>query len=161
MAPSRRPASLLSQRLSQRCALASCVTVGAEVEPAQVFLAAERTLIAWLRTALLVGSFAIALYNSTHLNSPINYMAMIYAVISIIAVFYAGYMYNRRCRQITEKHAGHFGALEMLYLHKQGFDDRTDELYGPAVLSVLLFAAVLANFIIRGACCLLPCDKQC
>jgi hypothetical protein len=108
-------------------------------------------LIAWLRTSLLIGSFAVALYNSTHLRSPVNYMAMVYAIISVIAVFYAGSIYQQRCRRISSKWPGHFGATGSSVGHEGCADVLLDELYGPAVLSVLLFAAVLANFIIRGA----------
>ncbi|KAL7005582.1 hypothetical protein EMMF5_004827 [Cystobasidiomycetes sp. EMM_F5] len=82
-------------------------TTQTKVEP-KVFLASERTFFSWLRVALLLGSFALALFNGG--DKIGRQMGIVYALISILAVY---------------------------------------ELYGPTAICVLLFAAVLANFIIR------------
>jgi len=100
-----------------------------KVEP-KVFLASERTFFSWLRVSLLLGSFALALFNGG--DEIGRNMGIVYALISIGAVVYSWAMFQRRSHRIRNTYAGHF-----------------DELYGPVIICVLLFAAVLANFIIR------------
>lgn len=50
----------------------------------QVFLASERTFFSWLRVALLLGSFALALFNGG--DKIGRQMGIVYALISILAV---------------------------------------------------------------------------
>ncbi|KAK9894884.1 hypothetical protein P389DRAFT_196961 [Cystobasidium minutum MCA 4210] len=100
-----------------------------KVEP-KVWLASERTFFSWIRVALLLGSFALALFNGG--DKIGSRMGMVYAIISIVMIVYAWYMHIRRSNRIRAAYAGNF-----------------DEPYGPVGVCVLLFAAVLANFIVR------------
>lgn len=50
----------------------------------QVFLASERTFFSWLRVSLLLGSFALALFNGG--DNIGRYMGVVYAIISMLAV---------------------------------------------------------------------------
>ncbi|CAD6567153.1 MAG: hypothetical protein CYPHOPRED_001461 [Cyphobasidiales sp. Tagirdzhanova-0007] len=100
-----------------------------KVEP-KVFLASERTFFSWLRVSLLLGSFALALFNGG--DKLGRSMGLVYAVISLASVAYSWAMFQRRSHRIRTTYAGNH-----------------DELYGPVIICVLLFAAVLANFILR------------
>ncbi|KAI6024838.1 hypothetical protein BKA83DRAFT_4252830, partial [Pisolithus microcarpus] len=81
----------------------------------KVWFANERTWIAWLNTAILIGTLALALFNAS--EEPI----------------YGFALYQSRVSMIRKRDPGHYDAI-----------------VGPVVVSVLLFFAVLANFIIRG-----------
>lgn len=54
-----------------------------KVEP-KVFLASERTFFSWIRVALLLGSFGLALFNSGDATG--RAMGLTYAGISLLAV---------------------------------------------------------------------------
>ncbi|GAA95564.1 uncharacterized protein L969DRAFT_44561 [Mixia osmundae IAM 14324] len=108
------------------------------IEP-KVYLAAERTLLNWLRVALLIGSFSLALFNAKAATEDGRagetlgkIMGFIYALISVGVIGYSYFMFELRRKRIGQRYGGHF-----------------DELYGPMVICVTLFLAVLANFILR------------
>ncbi|SCV73418.1 BQ2448_7344 [Microbotryum intermedium] len=99
----------------------------------KVWLASERTFLNWLRVALLLSSFALALFNSAGPTDQVaKWMGFAYAVIAILMLGYAYYMHRLRRQRIIHRYAGHH-----------------DELYGPIILVGLVFIAVLTNFILR------------
>ncbi|BGP56345.1 hypothetical protein JCM8202_000380 [Rhodotorula sphaerocarpa] len=103
-----------------------------KIEP-KVWLASERTLLSWFRVALLLSSFALALFNSaTDRDWASKTMGVIYAVIACSMLGYAWTMHRIRRYRIVMRYGGHH-----------------DEPYGPLVVCVLIFVAVLLNFILR------------
>ncbi|ORY84638.1 hypothetical protein BCR35DRAFT_278003 [Leucosporidium creatinivorum] len=110
-------------------------TLGADptkIEP-KVWLASERTFLNWLRVALLLSSFALALFNSASTHDHVaKWMGFSYAVIAVGMIGYAWIMQNRRRHRIVTRYGGHH-----------------DEIYGPVVVVGLIFLAVLVNFILR------------
>ncbi|KAI6125034.1 hypothetical protein EDD16DRAFT_1724730 [Pisolithus croceorrhizus] len=96
----------------------------------KVWFANERTWIAWLNTAILIGTLALALFNAS--EEPVGRrFAYVYAAISVGVVIYGFALYQSRISMIRKRDPGHYDAI-----------------VGPVVVSVLLFFAVLANFII-------------
>ncbi|GAA5867990.1 hypothetical protein JCM5296_003854 [Sporobolomyces johnsonii] len=110
-------------------------TLGADptkIEP-KVWLASERTLLSWFRVSLLLSSFALALFNSAgESDTGSRVMGVIYAVIAVGMLGYAWTMHRVRRWRIVMRYPGHH-----------------DEPYGPVVVCVLIFAAVLLNFVLR------------
>ncbi|KDE04684.1 hypothetical protein MVLG_04908 [Microbotryum lychnidis-dioicae p1A1 Lamole] len=103
-----------------------------KIEP-KVWLASERTFLNWLRVALLLSSFALALFNSAGPTDNVaKWMGFAYALIAICMLGYAYGMHRLRRQRIIHRYAGHH-----------------DELYGPIILVGLVFIAVLTNFILR------------
>lgn len=125
---------------------------------AKVWLANERTWISWLHVSLLIGSFALALFNSAsffshhHPDLPedptspkhprknralepqtVRYFGVVYAGIAILTLAWGLGNYLRRVYLIKNKFAGSF-----------------DDLIGPPLICAALFVAVLLNFIARG-----------
>ncbi|EPQ31046.1 uncharacterized protein PFL1_01235 [Pseudozyma flocculosa PF-1] len=114
---------------------------------AKVWFANERTWISWLRVSILIGSFALALFNSsTFFNdhhhpsgapqypSPttIKTFGTVYAAIAVLTLLWGLYSYQRRVTLIKQKWPGDF-----------------DDLVGPPLICAVLFVAVLLNFIVR------------
>ncbi|KAG8834583.1 hypothetical protein FRC17_008252 [Serendipita sp. 399] len=100
----------------------------------KVWLAAERTWIAYLNIALLLGTLSLMLFNAT--TDPISRrFAYTYAAISIVVLIYGYLLFQRRITMIRKRHPGNF-----------------DETTGPLLISAALFIAVLSNFILRRAC---------
>ncbi|BGP17557.1 hypothetical protein JCM10213_004098 [Rhodosporidiobolus nylandii] len=110
-------------------------TLGADaskIEP-KVWLASERTLLSWFRVSLLISSFALALFNGAgERDSYSRAMGAVYAVIACGMLGYAWIMHRVRRYRIVMRYPGHH-----------------DEPYGPIVVCVLIFIAVLVNFILR------------
>ncbi|TKA50653.1 hypothetical protein B0A53_06170 [Rhodotorula sp. CCFEE 5036] len=103
-----------------------------KIEP-KVWLASERTLLSWFRVALLLSSFALALFNSANDQDwASRTMGVIYAVIACAMLGYAWTMHRIRRYRIVMRYGGHH-----------------DEPYGPLVVCGLIFVAVLLNFILR------------
>ncbi|CAK5268369.1 unnamed protein product, partial [Mycena citricolor] len=97
----------------------------------KVWFANERTWISWLNIAVLIGTLALALFNSS--ADPIaRSFAYVYALISVGVLIYGYLLYQHRITMIRKRDPGHF-----------------DMLIGPVVVSAALFFAVLANFLIR------------
>ena len=84
-----------------------------KIEP-KVYLAAERTLLSWLRLAVLIGSFAVALVNSAKngTGNPLTakIFGVVYAAIGAGTVIYAWRVFETRRQRITARYPGHFGA---------------------------------------------------
>ncbi|KAE8254360.1 hypothetical protein A4X13_0g3447 [Tilletia indica] len=126
---------------------------------AKVWFANERTWISWLRVSVLIGSFALALLNSSsffeHHQLPhdpieepgpvyppqhprgfspgtIKTFGVIYAVIALATLSWGLFSYQRRVTLIKAKYGGPL-----------------DDLYGPPLICAALFVAVLLNFIVR------------
>ncbi|KAF7312522.1 DUF202 domain-containing protein [Mycena indigotica] len=97
----------------------------------KVWFANERTWVAWLNIAVLLGTLALALFNAS--KDPIaRAFAYVYALISIGVLIYGYALYQHRITMIRRRDPGHF-----------------DMIIGPVVVSTLLFIAVAANFMIR------------
>ncbi|CBQ68269.1 conserved hypothetical protein [Sporisorium reilianum SRZ2] len=116
---------------------------------AKVWFANERTWISWLRVSILIGSFALALFNSDaffkdhndqHPGHHRNYLSSgsikafgaVYAGIAVMTLLWGLYSYQRRVTLIKTKYPGNF-----------------DDLVGPPLICAALFVAVLLNFVIR------------
>jgi len=97
----------------------------------KVWFANERTWISWLNLSVLLGTLALALFNASRDVVARNF-AYIYALISIGVLVYGFVIYQNRITMIRKRDPGHY-----------------DHIIGPVLISVLLFFAVLANFIIR------------
>lgn len=100
------------------------------VEP-KVWLANERTWVAYLNVGVLLGTMALILFNAAS-DAVTRYMAYAYAAISIGVLAYGYAVYQHRITMIRRKDPGHF-----------------DQIVGPVIICALLFIAVLANFLIR------------
>ncbi|KAF5359384.1 hypothetical protein D9756_003626 [Leucocoprinus leucothites] len=99
----------------------------------KVWFANERTWVSWLNIAVLLATLSLALFNASK-DDIATYFAYTYALVSICVLVYGWALYQKRISMIRRRDPGHF-----------------DNLWGPVILSVVLFFAVLANFIIRGA----------
>ncbi|EMD33969.1 hypothetical protein CERSUDRAFT_159311 [Gelatoporia subvermispora B] len=97
----------------------------------KVWFANERTWISYLSMAVLIGTLSLALFNASKDQVARNF-AYTYAAISIGILIYGYAVYQHRITLIRKRHPGHF-----------------DQIAGPVTISVLLFCAILANFIIR------------
>jgi uncharacterized membrane protein YidH (DUF202 family) len=98
---------------------------------AKVWFANERTWVSWLNISVLLGTLALALFNAAR-DDVARGFAYSYALISIGVLVYGYLLYQHRITMIRRRDPGHF-----------------DRISGPVVVSVLLFFAVLANFLIR------------
>ncbi|KIK55099.1 hypothetical protein GYMLUDRAFT_48048 [Collybiopsis luxurians FD-317 M1] len=97
----------------------------------KVWFANERTWVAWLNLSVLLATLALALFNASKDNIARDF-AYAYAAISIGVMVYGYVLYQHRLTMIQRRDPGHFDALA-----------------GPVIVSLLLFFAILANFIIR------------
>ncbi|KAF8134967.1 hypothetical protein EV363DRAFT_1322157 [Boletus edulis] len=98
---------------------------------AKVWFANERTWLSWLNAAILIGTFAVALFNAS--RDPIaRAFAYVYAALSVGVLIYGYFLYQSRITMIRKRDPGHYDAIA-----------------GPVVVSTILFVAVLANFVIR------------
>ncbi|KAJ7476064.1 hypothetical protein FB451DRAFT_265991 [Mycena latifolia] len=97
----------------------------------KVWFANERTWVAWLNIAVLIGTLALALFNASKDQIARNF-AYLYALISVGVLLYGYILYQHRITKIRKRDPGHF-----------------DMIIGPVVISALLFIAILANFMIR------------
>ncbi|KAJ7928825.1 hypothetical protein B0H13DRAFT_1596971 [Mycena leptocephala] len=98
----------------------------------KVWFANERTWVAWLNIAVLIGTLALALFNASKDDIARNF-AYLYALISVGVMIYGYVLYQHRITKIRKRDPGHF-----------------DMILGPVIISALLFIAILANFLIRG-----------
>ncbi|KAF4571575.1 hypothetical protein EYR40_008071 [Pleurotus pulmonarius] len=98
---------------------------------AKVWFANERTWVGWLDLSIVIGTLALALLNASKDPVARNF-AYVYALISVGVLIYGYSLYQHRISMIRRRDPGHF-----------------DMIAGPVVVSMLLFFAVLANFVIR------------
>nr|GAT57368.1 predicted protein [Mycena chlorophos] len=97
----------------------------------KVWFANERTWVAWLNVAVLLGTLALALFNAS--KDPIaRAFAYVYAIISVGVLIYGYVLYQHRITMIRRRDPRPF-----------------DVISGPIVVSTLLFVAVAANFMLR------------
>ncbi|WFD20974.1 alcohol dehydrogenase (NADP(+)) [Malassezia caprae] len=108
---------------------------------------AKRTWISWLRASLLIGTLALALFNSASYYDPVpgsdartgnpgaakmvRGFGIVYAMISVFILLWGLYSYQRRVTLIKMRWPGSF-----------------DDLIGPPLVCGVTFIAILANFII-------------
>ncbi|KAF9533925.1 hypothetical protein CPB83DRAFT_844777 [Crepidotus variabilis] len=97
----------------------------------KVWFANERTWVSWLNISILLATLALGLFNASK-DEVARRFAYVYAFISVCVLVYGYVLYQHRISMIRRRDPGHFDALA-----------------GPIILSVALFVAVLANFIIR------------
>ncbi|KAF9472862.1 hypothetical protein BDN70DRAFT_886471 [Pholiota conissans] len=97
----------------------------------KVWFANERTWISWLSISVLMAALSLGLFNASR-DDVARRFAYVYAGISICVLIYGYCLYQHRISMIRRRDPGHFDALA-----------------GPVILSIALFVAVLANFIIR------------
>ncbi|KAH0833236.1 hypothetical protein J3R83DRAFT_12296 [Lanmaoa asiatica] len=97
----------------------------------KVWFANERTWLSWLNAAILIGTFAVALFNASH-DPVARGFSYVYAALSVAVLIYGFYLYQSRITMIRKRDPGHYDAIT-----------------GPLVVSTVLFVAVLANFVIR------------
>lgn len=86
-----------------------------KIEP-KVFLASERTFLTWLRVAVLISTFALALFNTAgDGNWVAKGMGFIYALLAVLIIAYARYMHSVRRSRIIGRFAGHHGQFSILH----------------------------------------------
>ncbi|KAF9001601.1 hypothetical protein BDQ17DRAFT_1244318 [Cyathus striatus] len=98
----------------------------------KVWFANERTWVSWLNMSILLAMLSLALFNSSK-DSIATAFGITYALISVCILIYGYTLYQHRITMIRRRDPGHFDALA-----------------GPVILSIVLFTAILANFIVRG-----------
>jgi len=97
----------------------------------KVWFANERTWISWLNVSILLATLSLGLFNASK-DDIARKFAYVYALISVAILIYGYTLYQHRISMIRRRDPGHF-----------------DSLAGPIILSIALFCAVLANFVIR------------
>ncbi|KAI8987747.1 hypothetical protein BDF20DRAFT_803245, partial [Mycotypha africana] len=100
-----------------------------KVEP-KTFFANERTFISWLQFCALLLSVALNLLNFGDQVSRI--VGGIFIGLAAAIAIYALYRFEKRAWMINRR-----------------IDGRYDDLWGPAVLCVLLVGAIVINFYLR------------
>jgi hypothetical protein len=72
-------------------------------------------------------------------------------VVDHLAQIYGYLLYQHRITLIRRRDPGHFGeSLPTCCVEAVRLDEYPDQIVGPVIISIILFGAVLANFIIRG-----------
>ncbi|PPQ86083.1 hypothetical protein CVT25_003148 [Psilocybe cyanescens] len=97
----------------------------------KVWFANERTWISWLGISILMAALSLGLFNASK-DEIARRFSYFYAFVSVCVLVYGYCLYQHRITMIRRRDPGHFDAL-----------------VGPVLLSIALFLAVLANFIIR------------
>ncbi|KAI8985360.1 vacuolar transporter chaperone 1, partial [Pilobolus umbonatus] len=105
------------------------VRVKVRVEP-KTFFANERTFIAWLQFCALLLTVALNLLNFGDATGRI--VGGVFIALSAAVAIYALYRFEKRAWMINHRDEG-----------------RYDDIWGPAVLCVLLVAALIVNFYLR------------
>ncbi|CAO3621355.1 unnamed protein product [Cunninghamella blakesleeana] len=104
--------------------------VKVRVEP-KVFFANERTFISWLQFCALLLTVALNLLNFATDNTT-RIVGGVFMVLAAIIAIYALYRFEKRAWMINRR-----------------IDGRYDDIWGPAVLCILLVAALIVNFYLR------------
>jgi uncharacterized membrane protein YidH (DUF202 family) len=97
----------------------------------KVWFANERTWVSWLNISILLATLSLGLFNASK-DDIARKFSYVYAFISVATLIYGYSLYQHRISMIRRRDPGHF-----------------DSLAGPIILSIALFSAVLANFVIR------------
>ncbi|KAI9489120.1 hypothetical protein BDB00DRAFT_932242 [Zychaea mexicana] len=105
------------------------ILIPVRVEP-KVFFANERTFLSWLNFTVVLGAFAVGLYNFGDRISRIS--AVLFTVTAIIIMLYSLCRFHLRAYKIRKREAA-------------AYDDRI----GPTTLCVALALAVAANYYLR------------
>lgn len=105
------------------------IALPTRVEP-KVFFANERTFLSWLNFTVILGGLAVGLLNFGDKIGQIS--AGLFTLVAMAAMAYALVTFHWRAKSIRQRGQG-------------GFDDR----FGPTVLTIALFAAVVVNFVLR------------
>ena len=95
-----------------------------------MFFANERTFLSWLNFTVILGGLGLGLLNFGDQIGQIS--AALFTLVAMAAMIYALVTFHWRAKSIRLRGQG-------------GFDDW----WGPTVLVVALFAAVVVNFILR------------
>jgi len=106
------------------------IALPTRIEP-KVFFANERTFLSWLNFSIILGALAVGMLNFGS-SSPTIISAFLFTGIAMATMIYAVVIYQLRAKNIKTRGQG-------------AFDDR----YGPTALAILLFAAVVVNFVLR------------
>ncbi|KAL0088610.1 VTC domain-containing protein [Phycomyces blakesleeanus] len=101
-----------------------------KLEP-KTFFANERTFIAWLQFCALLLSVALSLLNLGS-DETARIMGGVFIGLAIVVALYALYLFEKRAWMINN--------------HSEG---RYDDIWGPAVLCILLVVALIINFYLR------------
>ncbi|PSK34430.1 hypothetical protein C1H76_9399 [Elsinoe australis] len=105
------------------------IALPTRVEP-KVFFANERTFLSWLNFTVILGGLAVGLLNFGDRVGQIS--AGLFTLVAMAAMVYALVTFHWRAKSIRMR-------------GQSGFDDR----FGPTVLALALFAAVVVNFVLR------------
>jgi len=108
------------------------IALPTRIEP-KVFFANERTFLSWLNFSIILGALAVGMLNFGT-SSPTIISSFLFTGIALATMLYAVVIYQLRAKNIRMRGQG-------------AFDDR----YGPTALAILLFAAVVVNFVLRVA----------
>ncbi|KAJ7082240.1 hypothetical protein B0H15DRAFT_746845, partial [Mycena belliarum] len=81
----------------------------------KVWFANERTWVAWLNIAVLIGTLALALFNASKDQIARNF-AYLYALISVGVLVYGYALYQHRITKIRKRDPGHFGGLSRPFI---------------------------------------------
>ncbi|KAF8525952.1 hypothetical protein BU17DRAFT_74332 [Hysterangium stoloniferum] len=95
----------------------------------KVWFANERTWISYLNVSILLGTFSLALFNASK-DDMARKFAYAYALISIGIMIYGYIIYQQRITMIKQRYP--------------------DQILGPVIICLLLFFAVLTNFVLRA-----------
>ncbi|CUS13451.1 unnamed protein product [Tuber aestivum] len=96
----------------------------------KVFFANERTFLSWLNFTVILGGLAVGLLNFGDKVGRIS--AGLFTFVAMGTMLYALVTFHWRAAAIRKRGQG-------------SFDDR----FGPTVLALTLFAAVIVNFVLR------------
>ncbi|KAI9204619.1 VTC domain-containing protein [Polychytrium aggregatum] len=118
------PPVVIPERLKEN--LQKRIAVPVRVEP-KVFFANERTFLSWLNFTMVLGGMALSLLNFGDRIGQLT--GLIFTVIAMLFMGYSLYLYQWRVHRIRER-------------DPRPFDDR----WGPTVLVLVLFSAVVVNF---------------
>lgn len=102
-----------------------------KVEP-KVWLANERTFIKWQHIAVLLGAFALTLFNIPGESSITMGMSATYIGIAVFTAGWGYYMHFTRRRMIIERSGKDF-----------------DNVFGPMVVALALMVSLIVNFVLR------------
>jgi hypothetical protein len=86
--------------------------------------------LSWLNFTVILGALAIGMLNFG--DRPAFISAFLFTVVSMATMVYALFTYHWRAKSIRKR-------------GQAGFDDR----FGPSFLALILFVAVVVNFILR------------